>query len=1098
MGIRNSGVLWLAVILTLAPCAAFAQAGAFKPANIAEYGAVSVSDSRLAGHRTELPKLATTGEEVQLTPSKYILVEWTQPRDVRVVQLRFANPSIMTEDIVIEWWHRIWPDNGSGGWMKLDDPFNGQWVAAKTVGAPGTFGFTFVMNPLDADELPGIKKTGADYRHTYKLRISSLQPATLAHLSVQSNAAIKKASLRFEWNIKSTVPGKWDPKFEARNGVILKTSSGGKNTALVDVEYADNADRTSNDRGHVLFHTGSLHDFSVFVDDVVREGGLFVRDIGVFVSDASLNLTYATWKGPAGEVWSEGTVMEQVARMPEQSFEPLIKAIPPKSPRHYFLGVPDLRQEIAVSPLGDIELYADSLRSPGPDADRRPWTWSSLNFRLATGEKPDFTSPARRVVTRQLEEGWLPVVRHDWQDDGIDYTETCVASTLLGDIADLKSTTGIEPVVLAARVDMKNASKAPRTARFWLLPDHAVPMQLAVDGAMVLNTASDGLEHPGLLPVRGRINTFGKGELDLTNAPMPVAPSADASGFPPEAPQAIRYEIVLAPGQSHAIDLVIPYIELLTIEEARALKTISFANMHDSVVQYWKKRAAASMSYEVPDRYLNSLFKANLWHVLISTDLDPETGESQHGAATHVYLNYLNETAMVIRSLEMRGEHRQALRLLNTFLANQGVRNLRGNFKSKDGVLYAAHPQDPDPYTAQGYNMHHGFGMFAAAEHYLWTRDKNYLAQNADKLLKASDWIVRERQATKYKTPSGVRPVEFGLPPAGDLEDVDEFLYYYATSAYYYLGMKEAADALALGHQDQAGKVRAAASDFLQDLQESVAQSVANTPVVRLRDGNYIPYIPSRAYALTHRTEGWIREALYPSIHLVTAGVYPANHPYANWMIQDLEDNLFMSEESGYGLAHPRQDFFNLGGFTLQPALLDLSILYLERDQTPNFLRAFYNTAWASLYPDIECFAEWMSAMGQGEGPLYKTPDESKFIQWMRQMLVMEMGDSLELGLGVPRAWMANGQHVKITGAATHFGLLDMEIVSQAAEEKITAHVAIDKIAFPKTILLRLRHPDGRPIRSATVNGKPAFVNSLRQTITLPANATRWEVVARF
>lgn len=1098
MGIRNFGVLWLAVILTFAPRTAFAQTGAFKPANIAEYGAVSVSDSHLAGRRTELPKLATTGEEVQLTPSKYVLVEWTQPRDVRVVQLRFANPSIMTEDIVIEWWHRVWPDNGSGGWMKLDDPFNGQWVAAKTVGAPGTFGFTFVMNPLDAEELPGLKKTGADFRHTYKLRISSLQPATLSHLTVNSSAALKKASLRFEWNIKSTVPGQWDPKFEARNGAILKTSSAGKNTALVDVEYADVADRTSNDRGHVLFRTGSLHDFSVFVDDVLREGGLFVRDIGVFVSDASLNLTHATWKGPAGEVWSEGTVMEQVARMPEQSIEPLIKAIPPKAPRHCFLGVPDLRQEIAVSPLGDIELYADSLRSPGPDADQRPWTWSSLIFRLATGEKPEFTSPDRRQVTRQLEEGWLPVVRHDWKDDGIDYTETCVASPLFGDIADLKSTTGTEPVVLTTRIEMKNSSSAPHTARLWLMPDHANRFQLAVDGAMVLNAASDGLDHPGLLPVRGRFNTFGKGELELTNAPMPVTPSADTSGFPPEAPQAVRYQIALAPGESQSIDLVIPYLELLTIEEARALKTITFTNAHDSVVRYWKKRAAESMTYEVPDRHLNSLFKANLWHVLISTDLDPDTGESQHGAATHVYPNYLNETAMVIRSLEMRGEHREALRLLNTFLANQGVRNLTGNFKSKDGVLYAAHPQDPDPYTAQGYNMHHGFGMFATAEHYLWTRDKNYLAQNAEKLAKAVDWVERERQATRYKTPAGGRPVEYGLPPAGDLEDVDDFLYYYTTSAYFYMGMKEAADALTLGHQNQAGKVRSAAGEFLRDLQDSVAESAATTPVVRLRDGNYVPYIPSRAYGLTHRTEGWIREALYPSLHLIIAGVYPANHPYANWMIQDLEDNLFMSSESGYGLTNPRQDFYNLGGFTLQPNLLDLSMLYLERDQTPNFLRAFYNTAWASLYPDIECFAEWMSAMGQGEGPLYKTPDESKFIQWMRQMLIMERGDSLELGLGVPRAWMASGQRVKINRAATHFGPMDMEIVSQAADGKITAHVGLNKTAFPKTILLRLRHPDGRPIRSATVNGKNAVVNSLRQTIALPANATRWEVVAQF
>jgi len=295
-----------------------------------------------------------------------------------------------------------------------------------------------------------------------------------------------------------------------------------------------------------------------------------------------------------------------------------------------------------------------------------------------------------------------------------------------------------------------------------------------------------------------------------------------------------------------------------------------------------------------------------------------------------------------------------------------------------------------------------------------------------------------------------------------------------------------------------ARRLAADADDFLQDIRASVAESVATSPVVRLRDGTYVPFVPPRAYALTHLKEGWIREGLYPALHLLIGRVYDERHPFADWMIQDLEDNVFLSRESGYGVQNQKTNYFNFGGFTLQPNLLDLAIVYLKRDQVPNFLRAFYNTAWVSLYPDAMCFAEWVPAYGQGGGPLYKTPDECKFIQWMRQMLVLERGEALELGLGVPRAWMADGRRVKIERAATYFGKLDLEINSQAASGAVLASVRLAPTEPPRAIRLRLRHPEGKPLLSATVNGKQANLDEVRQVIELPTSVSSWQVKGSF
>lgn len=1112
-----------AVLLVLPAPAAESEA---PRSNLAAFGRMSVTDPVDASRRVNADCLAseTNAATVVLARGAALECEWDHPRPVRAVRILFDSPPTNPAPVTVQWWRRVWPDNGSGGWMKLDDPFNGEWTTVKASMTVDQAEARIAFAPLMQSEAPGISIEGAVHRLTYKLRVLAAEPLAVRKVAVYSDAIERRARLRFEWGVRTVTPGQWAPRFEARNGRVIATERQGADAALVEVAYADAPERLSPDRGHLLFRSGETRSFAVFIDDVLREGGLLVRDIGVFVSDADRNLTHATWSGPSGEVWPEGTVAEQVARRPEQSFDQVSGAIPGKPSPYVFLGVPGLRQEVALLPHGQIQMRRDSLRSPGPDAEARRWPDQALVYDFAVGEHPAMGPRDRPAVTRRLEEGWLPVVRHEWEEDHLRVIQTCLAAPLVEPIDTTASPVGTETVVLAARFELSNRSEQPRTACLWLELSRTDPLQLGLDHAVFLRPHSNRVEQAGVVPVRGRFDIRGRGELELAvlepGRPGSYHPARADSGQPREA---LRYRVDLAPGQSHAVDFFAPYVELLTPREAIALKGLSFDTLHAAVVRFWKERAAQGMTYEVPDRFLNDFFKANLWHVLISTDLDPATGRYQHGAATHVYGNFLNETAMVARSLEMRGEPLEALRLLVPFLANQGVKSLPGNFKTRDGVFYAAHPSEPDPYTAQGYNMHHGWALWALAEHFFWTRNTNYLIQVMPQLVLAADWITRERQATRQHNPDGSRRVEFGLAPAGQLEDVQESQYFYATDAYYHLGMQTLVDALSAlrdmavspdrapakgpGSLSEewwqrvatlAARLERDAAEFRQDIRASLEESVATSPVVRLRDGTWVPFAPPRAYALTHLKEGWIREALYPALHLVSGRVYDPHHPFVNWMIQDLEDNVFLSQESGYGLAEPRRDFFDLGGFTLQPNLLDLPLVYLQRDEVANLLRAFYNTACASLYPDVACFAEWVPRLGTGGGPLYKTPDECKFIQWMRQMLVLERGNTLELGLGVPRAWMRDGQRIHIDRAATYFGSLTVEIVSRAASDAVTATVAIAPTVKPGGVLLRARHPDAKPLRAAQVNGRPAQILAERQMIVLPTEATYWEVNASF
>ncbi len=1031
------------------------------------------------------------------------MVEWQQPRPVGTVELVFA--AAPEKNFTVEWWRHHWPDTGRGGWMKLDDPFNGQWTRAQGVWLGAGSTRVFRCAPLMPEEAPGIRQTGAVHRLTYKVRLRAESAARLQRLVVQSGAVLRRAALRFEWGASAPRARRAAPRFEARNGRVLSVTPASGGAARVEVEYADTPDRQSPDRGYVIFRGGDGRSFSVFVDDVLREGGLWVRDLEVFVADASRNLTRANWPGPSGEVWVEGTVVEQVARRPEQTFEQALAALPAKPPRYCLLGMPNCRQEFVLEPDGRLVLRADSLRAPGADAEASPWRrWEQVQFVFTTDDGEAAPNRQRPSVRRSLEEGWLPVVRHEWSDGGLDWRQTSLAAPLLAPAHAFEAVTGTEPLVLATRFAVTNTSATPRTARLWLEIRPIWPLRLGAEGTLLLSRPSDQVSRPGLVPQRGHWQLHGRGELDLA-----VRLPADANEE--RAHAAVRYHLTLQPGEGHAVDFFLPYVELLDEAELRALHGLSFPTLHAEVTEFWRERVHRGMTLETPETWLNDFFRAHLWHVLISTDPDPETGFHQHGAATVHYKNYLNETAMVARALDMRGEHRAARALLEPFLACQGVKGLPGNFRTAVGVLYAAHPGEPDPYTAQGYNMHHGWGLWAVSEHYLWTRDDAWLARVVPRLIAGADWIIRERQATRFLLPDGARPLEYGLPPAGDLEDVEEYHYWYATAAYYHLGLKHAAasvarlaarpgldPAWARRLRAEAARLERETSALAGDLRASLAEAVATAPVVRLRDGTWAPYVPSRAHALSHRREGWIREVLYGPLHLVNGEVWDERQPAVDWIIQDLEDNLFLSAESGYGVARPREEFFHRGGFTLQPTLLDLALVYLRRDQVPHFLRAFYNTAAASFYPDTRCFAEWIPYPGRGDGPLYKTPDESKFIQWVRQMLILERDDALELGLGVPRAWMTEGRRVRVERAATWFGRLDLELTSHVTAGQIRAAVQWRPTEKPRAIRLRLRHPNGRPLKSAEVNGRAAAIDAARQLIALPVNATRWEVIGRF
>ena len=215
------------------------------------------------------------------------------------------------------------------------------------------------------------------------------------------------------------------------------------------------------------------------------------------------------------------------------------------------------------------------------------------------------------------------------------------------------------------------------------------------------------------------------------------------------------------------------------------------------------------------------------------------------------------------------------------------------------------------------------------------------------------------------------------------------------------------------------------------------------------------------------------------------------------WLLQDLEDNLFVSRQYGRPVDLEKY-WFSHGGVAIQANLMDLAIDYLRRGEIERGLRALFNNIGASLYPDVRAFTEHpVVELGHGVGPFYKTPDETKSLVWLRAFMLHEHGDRLWIAPGAPRAWYAPGQHFGVEGAATFFGPVSYRV--RAGEKQVEVEIVAPEPRPPAEIVLRLRRPDRAAIQEVTVDGqRHSDFDAQGETVRLAAPRGTIRVSARY
>lgn len=266
-------------------------------------------------------------------------------------------------------------------------------------------------------------------------------------------------------------------------------------------------------------------------------------------------------------------------------------------------------------------------------------------------------------------------------------------------------------------------------------------------------------------------------------------------------------------------------------------------------------------------------------------------------------------------------------------------------------------------------------------------------------------------------------------------------------------------------------------------------------PVVALRDGSWVPPCPSSlyCYGLTREFFGGVsaigHDVEVGGQHLIPLGLLPARGDVADAIVDVLEDRWFLIDGifNEYPAAGNEADWFDYGGFAkLQPHYARTADLHALRDDVRPFIRTYFNTFPVLLNRENMTYWEHLNHGGAWN----KTHESAWFLQMTRTMLAMERGDELWIAPFVTTAWLANGRQVAARQVPTRFGTVSFQLSSAVADDHIDAEITPPTRTPPDRIVLRVRHPTGKPMRHVTVNGRAhADYDADAQLVYLPGNA---------
>lgn len=503
--------------------------------------------------------------------------------------------------------------------------------------------------------------------------------------------------------------------------------------------------------------------------------------------------------------------------------------------------------------------------------------------------------------------------------------------------------------------------------------------------------------------------------------------------------------------------------------------------------QYWIKIMGAAAQIETPDEWLTNLIRASQVHIYMAGRNEDNGARVVPWIASRSYPHAIDsEGNSVIRAMVLFGHSEFA----------------RGSFD----FFFSRYK--PEGYMTTGYTLlGSGWHLRTLAEHVRLAGDYEWFRQRAALPLKMCRWIMAQRRKTKLKSADAGLQAAHGLMPPGKVADWNIFAHYFYGEGQYCSGLKAMGELLKGMGYPEGEECISDAAEYAEAIQAAFAYAQSNAPAVPLRNGAWVPFHPFAVHAPGRVDDlyrdmqdafvnNWLYDVELGAQQLAVFGLIPPSDPRIADMLNDMEDNLFLRDGArAYPSAMNQADWFNMGGFgKAQPYYAQIPEIYALRDEVKPFLRSYFNTLASQLNEEVLTIYE-----GFTPACINKTHETGYFLVQTRNMLAMERGQELWLASLAPRDWFQDGRNIEVRNLPTEFGPVSYRVHSAVADGFIEAQITPPTRSLPKAIVLRLRHPEGKPIEYMEVNdGIAAEVDPDRETVRFISSGYDIRAKARY
>jgi hypothetical protein len=784
----------------------------------------------------------------------------------------------------------------------------------------------------------------------------------------------------------------------------------------------------------VFTNAESTKGFSVAVCQLLREKALWVPSLHIFLTAGDRPISF-TEQLKQLEPWKGKRILEQVHREPEASYAQYRSLWED-------MGDPAYTHPRQPQPGHIVCLTWDSA-IPKFGVDRGAGVWNDYgnpdHFRFWFS----FGDIAQGIIHtwkgQHLNDG-LPIITTVFEKDGVRYEVEQFAYPLNGPPPERR---GDISMVLMQKVRVTNLEAKVQTVPITMSQRRQFPHY--ADTAVISEKRGDA--------VLFRVNGSRRVLLALQGIEGEVAAGGVRDYQREETRINITFQVNLPANGTSEFVVKLPS-PTVAADDAGTLEAIDYEAALKTTLNFWSAYVERGAQFSVPEKAVNDLVRVTLWHGLRLPRR--HGGEGKDVRIDLPYSNFaysqtgtpwpVNQGVYVDYMLyDLRGYH------------NVAVEELRAQYRNNQE--YSGHVDGAANWAVYTPGM-----LYAVAKDYLLFGDRQALEELLPASLKALDYCLDEIRKASEGEGLG-RGLVRGPLNDGTGEGIWAF-----NQAYMYAGLELFGQALERIGDPRAREAQEAASTIRQAIARGFGSAAARSPLVQLRDHTWIPYVPCEALTYGRLLDEW-----YPTdvdtgaVHLLRLDALPPDSALADSLLNDHEDNLFLH---GWGMAN-------------EPVYNPQGTAYLFRDDPKAAIKTFYSGMACAFSHTVFEPVEHRWTHGQYFGP---PSTDGSWFELFRNMLVREAAeDTLLLCQATPRKWLTNGQKIELGDVPTYYGKISLGIESQAASGKILAHLKLTDGRKPRTVLLRLRHPDEKPIRSVTVNGQDwTDFDSSKEWIRIP------------